>query len=390
MQATRLSMEVQAAVWAARRHGASGKAIALRLGVPIEAVQHLLAAAGGVPPRPRRRAARALSVAEREEISRGLAAHESGQTIAARLGRPPSTITREVARNGARAHYRAAAAERAAQRRAARPQPAKLATTPRLRRVVTRLLRCRWSPEQIAHWLPVASPHDETMRVSHETIYRSLFVQGRGALRHELTRELRTRRAARQPRRVEPTGRGRLRDVVPISARPAEVADRAVPGHWEGDLLLGKHASAVATLVERTTRFLLLVRLPDGQKAEPVAAALRRVVRRLPAALTRSLTWDQGKELAQHVAFTVATGVQVYFCDPRSPWQRGSNENTNGLLRQYLPRTLDFRALSQRQLDRIARELNTRPRETLGWQTPAARFAALERAAAPPLSSPAP
>jgi IS30 family transposase len=329
-------------------------------------------ARGPGPPRGRRRrrAARALRVAEREEISRGLAAADSGHAIAARLGCPPSTITREVARNGGAAHYRAAAAERAAQQRAARPQAAKLATTPRLRRLVARLLRRRWSPEQIAHWLAAAYPHDGTMRVSHETIYRSLFVQGRGALR--------TRRAARRPRRAQPTGRGRLRDVVPISARPAEVADRAVPDHWEGDLLLGQRGSAVATLVERTTRFLLLVRLPGGLKAEPVAAALRRAVRRLPVALTRSLTWDQGKELAAHVAFTVATGVQVYFCDPRSPWQRGSNENTNGLLRQYLPRTRDFRTLSQRQFDRIARELNTRPRETLGWQTPAARFATLE------------
>jgi IS30 family transposase len=313
---------------------------------------------------------------EREEISRGVASGESYRQIAARLGRVPSTVSREVARNGGRGRYRAQLADAAAFGRAQRPKPGKLVTEPRLRAVVEAKLALRWSPEQIAGWLPLAYPQDPVMRVSHETIYLSLFVQSRGALRRELQRCLRTGRAMRYPRGKRlPQGRGQLRDVVLISERPAEAEDRAVPGHWEGDLLLGKRPSAVVTLVERSSRYLTLVALPDGYKAEQVRPALAAAVARLPEQLRRSLTWDQGKEMAEHTKFTVDTGVAVYFCDPRSPWQRGSNENTNGLLRQYLPRGADLGQLDQVALDAIAAELNGRPRQTLGFKTPSQALA---------------
>jgi IS30 family transposase len=313
---------------------------------------------------------------EREEISRGVASGESYRQIAARLGRVPSTVSREVARNGGRGRYRAQLADAAAFGRAQRPKPGKLVTEPRLRAVVEAKLALRWSPEQIAGWLPLAYPSDPVMRVSHETIYLSLFVQSRGALRRELQRCLRTGRAMRSPRGKRlPQGRGQLRDVVLISERPAQAEDRAVPGHWEGDLLLGKRPSAVVTLVERSSRYLTLVALPEGYKAEQVRPALAAAVTRLPEQLRRSLTWDQGKEMAEHTKFTVDTGVAVYFCDPRSPWQRGSNENTNGLLRQYLPRGADLGQLDQVALDAIAAELNGRPRQTLGFKTPSQALA---------------
>jgi IS30 family transposase len=315
-------------------------------------------------------------MAEREEISRGVAAGESCRKVAARLGRAPSTVSRELARNGGRGRYRAQAADAAAFRRAQRPKAAKLVLEPRLRAVVEAKLALRWSPQQIAGWLPLAYPSDPVMRVSHETIYLSLFVQSRGALRRELQRCLRTGRAMRYPRAKRlPQGRGQLREVVLISERPAEAEDRAVPGHWEGDLLLGKRPSAVVTLVERASRYLMLVALPDGYKAEQVRPALAAAVARLPEQVRRSLTWDQGKEMAEHTKFTVDTGVQVYFCDPRSPWQRGSNENTNGLLRQYLSRGADLRQLDQASLDAIAAELNGRPRQTLGFKTPSQALA---------------
>jgi IS30 family transposase len=315
-------------------------------------------------------------VAEREEISRDVAAGESCRQLAARLGRAPSTVSRELARNGGRHRYRAQAADAAAFGRAQRPKAAKLVLEPRLRAVVEAKLALRWSPEQIAGWLPLAYPQDPVMRVSHETIYLSLFVQSCGALRRELQRCLRTGRAMRYPRGKRlPQGRGQLRDVVLISERPAEAEDRAVPGHWEGDLLLGKRPSAVVTLVERASRYLTLVALPDGYKAEQVRPALAAAVARLPEQLRRSLTWDQGKEMAEHTKLTVDTGVQVYFCDPRSPWQRGSNENTNGLLRQYLPKSGDLRQLDQAALDAIAAELNGRPRQTLGFKTPSQALA---------------
>jgi IS30 family transposase len=371
-----LSAAEQDEVWARWRQGESLRLIARRLGKRVPSVRAFVLQTGGVQRHPPRRSVRCLSMAEREEISRGVAAGESCRQIAARLGRVPSTVSRELARNGGRHRYRAQAADAAAFRQAQRPKAAKLLAEPRLREVVEAKLVLRWSPQQIAGWLPLAYPQDPVMRVSHETIYLSLFVQSRGALRRELQRCLRTGRAMRYPRGKRlPQGRGQLRDVVLISERPAEAEDRAVPGHWEGDLLLGRRPSAVATLVERTSRYLTLVALPDGYKAEQVRPALAAAVARLPEQLRRSLTWDQGKEMAEHTRFTVDTGVQVYFCDPRSPWQRGSNENTNGLLRQYLPRGADLRQLDQVALDAIAAELNGRPRQTLGFKTPSQALA---------------
>jgi IS30 family transposase len=371
-----LSAAEQDEVWARWRQGESLRLIARRLGKRGPSIRAFVLQTGGVQRHPPRRALRCLSMAEREEISRGVAAGEPCRQIAARLGRAPSTVSRELARNGGRYHYRAQAADAVAFRRAQRPKPAKLLAEPRLRAVVEAKLALRWSPQQIAGWLPLAYPQDPVMRVSHETIYLSLFVQSRGALRRELQRCRRTGRAMRYPRaRRLPQGRGQLRDVVLISERPAEAEDRAVPGHWEGDLLLGRRPSAVATLVERASRYLTLVALPDGYKAEQVRPALAAAVARLPEQLRRSLTWDQGKEMAEHTSFTVDTGVQVYFCDPRSPWQRGSNENTNGLLRQYLSRSADLRQLDQVALDAIAAELNGRPRQTLGFKTPSQTLA---------------
>jgi IS30 family transposase len=315
-------------------------------------------------------------MAEREEISRGVAAGEPCRHIAARLGRAPSTVSRELARNGGRGRYRAQAADAAAYQRAQRPKPAKLVTQPRLRAVVEAKLAVRWSPQQIAGWLPLAYPSDPVMRVSHETIYLSLFIQSRGALRRELQRCLRTGRAMRYPRAKRlPQGRGQLRDTLHISQRPAEAADRAVPGHWEGDLVFGRRPSAVGTLVERHSRYVLLFPLPEGFTAERMRPALTTAVLRLPEQLRRSLTWDHGREMAEHTQFTIDSGVQVYFCDPRSPWQRGTNENTNGLLRQYLPKGADLRQFDQAALDAIAAELNGRPRQTLGFATPSQALA---------------
>jgi transposase, IS30 family len=313
---------------------------------------------------------------EREEISRGVAAGEPCRQIAARLGRAPSMVSRELARNGGRHRYRAQTADVAAFRRALRPKPAKLVLEPRLRAVVEAKLALRWSPQQIAGWLPLAYPEDLVMRVSHETIYLSLFVQSRGALRRELQRCLRSGRAMRYPRGKRlPQGRGQLRDTLHISQRPPEAADRAVPGHWEGDLVFGRRPSAVGTLVERHSRYVVLFPLPDGFTAERMRPALTTAVLRLPEQLRRSLTWDQGREMAEHTQFSIDSGVQVYVCDPRSPWQRGTNENTNGLLRQYLPKGTDLRQLDQAALDVIAAELNGRPRQTLAFKTPSQALA---------------
>jgi IS30 family transposase len=312
-----------------------------------------------------------LSTAEREEISRGLAAGESLRVIAGRLARAPSTVSREVARNGGRPIYRACRADRAAVRNMRRPKVAKLAQCPRLREAVEAKLELRWSPQQIASWLVLEFPDDAEMRVSHETIYLSLFVQSRGALRKELTRYLRMKRSVRRPGGKPPnTGQSHIPAMVNIRERPAEADDRAVPGHWEGDLLYGQGPGVVATLVERHSRFVMLVGLPENHRADVVAAALAAKVTELPEHLRRSLAWDQGREMAQHAAFTIASGVPVYFCDPRSPWQRGSNENTNGLLRQYLPRNSRLGDRTQIELDAIADQLNGRPRQTLGWMTP--------------------
>ena len=327
---------------------------------------------GGVPPPERRRSRLALTLEEREEISRGVAAGESARRIAARLGRSPATVTRELGRHGGRRCYRAAEADARAWERARRPQPCKLARNPALAAVVAEKLEADWSPGQIAGWLRTRYPDDETMRVSHETIYLTLFVQARGALKRELAAHLRTARATRRPRcgPRRNRGHGQIVDAVSIRERPPEAGDRAVPGHWEGDLLAGSGNSHVATLVERHSRFLLLVAL-ERKDTRSVTSALARAIGRLPEQVRVSLTWDRGTEMAEHAKFTVATDVKVYFCDPRSPWQRGSNENSNGLLRQYLPKRANLSFLTQARLDEIAAKLNTRPRRTLGFKTPA-------------------
>jgi IS30 family transposase len=316
-------------------------------------------------------------MAEREEISRGLAAEHSCHAIAKRIGRAPSSVSREVARNRGRVGYRAAAAEHATLRRHRRPKLSKLSVNALLRAEVEARLSLDWSPEQISAALKVEYAQDPTMQISHETIYVSLFVQSRGALRRELTRHLRTQRSTRLPKKHLPSGRGQILDKVMISERPAEAADRAVPGHWEGDLLLGNKTNGIGTLVERSSRYAMLFTLPHGFTADRVSEALANTVMKLPANLRRSLTWDQGPEMAGHVRFTIDTGLAVYFCDPRSPWQRGSNENTNGLLRQYFPKGRSLAGVTQDELDRVAELLNGRPRETLGWRSPAQQLAAL-------------
>jgi IS30 family transposase len=323
------------------------------------------------PKREPRRSPLRLSLAEREEISGGLAPGEPVREIARRLGRAPSTVCREVMANGGRDRYRACAADRRAVRGMRRPKPARLARCPRLREVAEGKLELRWSPRQIAAWLRISYPDDPEMRVSHETSCLALFVQSRGALRKELARYLRRGRARRRPRGVSVmNGQGQLRGTVRISQRPAEASDRAMPGHWEGDLLFGTRSGTVATLAERKSRFVMLVGLPGGHTAAVAADALATAITTLPEQLRRSLTRDQGTEMAERARFSVATGAPACFCDPRSPWQRGSNENTNGLLRQYYPRNTDFRALTQRDLDAVAAELNDRPRQTLGWKSP--------------------
>ena len=373
----RFSEAEKADIWDALERGESMRGIARRMGRAHGSIRTYIVDSGGRRPRPPGSSELRLSLAEREEISRGLAAGESFRAIALRIGRAPSTVSREVRVNGGRRRYRALRADRAARQRARRPKPAKLARLPRLRQVVEALLMEWWSPEQISAWLARAFPDDPEMRVSHETIYLSLFVQGRGALRQELTACLRTGRALRRPatRTKGGFGQGQITNKIMISERPAEAADRAVPGHWEGDLLMGRRLSAIATLVERSSRYVMLIPLPSGHTAEAVRTAIADQVVTLPDHLRRSLTWDQGKEMAQHVRFTVDTGVQVYFCDPKSPWQRGSNENTNGLLRQYLPKSTDMATLTQKQLDTIAKSLNGRPRQTLGWLKPCEAFA---------------
>ena len=377
----RLSPEAMDEIWVRLRAGHAAKPTARQLGLSTGTVRAYLLRCGGIRPEPRCRSARRLSVEEREEISRGLAAGMSLRAIADRLGRAASTVSREVAANGGRSRYRANRADQVAWSRATRPKACKLAANAALRVIVEDKLRRRWSPQQIAGWLKITYPNDPEMQVSHESIYRTLFVQSRGALRKELTAYMRTGRVIRRPRGVRlPDGRGGRPGILHISERPPEVEDRAVPGHWEGDLVFGKNMSPVATLVERSTRFLILVALPGGNhKADAVADALAAAVTTLPTQMARSLTWDQGHEMAQHERFTTATGMQVYFCDPKSPWQRGSNENTNGLLRQYLPRRLDFRTLTQADLDSIAQELNERPRQTLGFRTPSQALAEVLR-----------
>ena len=369
-------------IWARRDAGEPVAIIARRLNRGRDTVRVILAASGGVRPRPRQRPRVALTTLEREEISRGLAAGESCNAIATRVGRAASSVSREVRRNGGRRGYRAADAELAAAERRRRPKPCKLALQPRLYEVVVRRLGLDWSPQQISNWLKLEYAGDPEMQISHETIYLTLFVQARGTLRKELAQHLRTRRTFRQPRRRQTTGQGQLSNRVLISERPAEVADRAVPGHWEGDLLLGRRNDAIGTLVERSSRYVVLFQLPGTKvSAEGFRESLTTAIQRLPDQLRRSLTWDQGKEMADHARFTVDTGVRVYFCDPSSPWQRGTNENTNGLLRQYFPRGKSVSAVTQDELNRVADLLNTRPRQTLGWKTPAQAFERLVGAA---------
>ena len=340
-------------------------------------VYRLLALNGGIAPTPRRRAAIALRLEEREEISRGIAAGRSIRQIARHPGRSASTVSREVRRNGGGCVYRASDADSHAWERARRPKRCRLAIHPELRWHVAGKLALQWSPEQISGWLKRQFPADEDMHVSHETIYRSLLVQTRGVLKKELMAHLRTARQLRQAKGgTVQTGLGQIVDAVSIRERPAEAADRAVPGHWEGDLLSGAKNTHIATLVERHTRFAMLVKVQSKDSAT-VVGALSKHVRKLPQQLRRSLTWDRGKEMADHKNFTVATNVQVYFCDPRSPWQRGSNENTNGLLRQYFPKGTDLSRFSQAYLNNIALRLNQRPRKTLGYESPADRLRAV-------------
>lgn len=338
-------------------------------------VRGVLAESGGIRPPVRRRSVRALSLAEREDVSRALVVGQSIRAIAATLGRSPSTISREIRRNGGAERYRASHADQAAWDRAHRPKTCKLALHPTLAERVADKLQQRWSPQQIAGWLMRTFPDDATSQVSHETIYRTLFIQSRGALKKELLEHLRRTRAMRRSRHhtQKNSDHGRISNTVSIRERPADVEDRAVPGHWEGDLLCGSGNSQIATLVERSTRYVMLVKV-DRKDTQTVVDALIRTARQLPDELYKSLTWDRGKELADHRRFTLATDIQVYFCDPQSPWQRGSNENTNGLLRQYFPKGIDLSNFSQAKLDEVARQLNERPRKTLNFETPIERY----------------
>ena len=359
----------RAAIWEGWKSGLSMVDIGRGLSRRASGVFRVLRRSGGYAPRPCVRAKWALREVEREEISRGLAAQMSIRAIARKLGRCPSTISREVKRNGGPQSYRAATADAQAWQRARRPQRCRLAQRPRLRDWVAGKLRRDWSPRQIAVGLRRAFPDDERMRVSHETIYRSLFVQARGVLKQELLGHLRQAGLMRRGRKARAVSRHSIVDGVSICERPPEVEDRAVPGHWEGDLLMGGRYSQIATLVERSSRYVMLIKI-DQKEAKTVNAALARTIRRLPAELRRSLTWDRGSEMSAHKDFTVATNVKVYFCDPYSPWQRGSNENTNGLLRQYFPKGEDLSGYSQADLNKIARRLNERPRQRLNWATP--------------------
>lgn len=365
--------------WDLWQRGASLRGVARLTGRDQWSVRQVIGSAGGIRPPTPRRDQRHLTFEEREEISRGLAADESFQQIGERLGRSRVTVWREVSRNGGREGYRAAAADAAAGERARRPKPGKLEASPLLAELVEEKLQLRWAPAQIAGWLRRTYPDKPELWVSHETIYRTLFIQARGSLKKELTAHLRTRRTMRRPKgssQHHGQGRGSIRDQVHISQRPPEADDRAVPGHWEGDLLLGSGRSAIATLVERASRYVMLVKV-EGMKTSQVVPALTEQVQTLPVQLRRSLAWDQGKEMADHVRFTIDTGVQVYFCDPASPWQRGSNENTNGLLRQYFPKGTSLKTLTQAELDAVAAELNGRPRKTLQFMTPSEALADL-------------
>jgi IS30 family transposase len=374
---SRLSAAQKTEIWKRWKAGQSLHEIGRAFDKPHTTIHQFLLPSGGIRPAARRRSRLALTLAEREDISRGIASGSSIREIARRMERAASTVSREVRRHGGRPPYRAHDADCQAWVLALRPKRCLLAMNRKLRDSVASKLSLEWSPEQISGWLKTEYPKDERMRVSHETIYRSLFIQARGVLKQELLGHLRSKRRIRrsQHSRIYKDSRGRIADAISIRERPAEVEDRAVPGHWEGDLLSGGKNSYIATLVERHSRFLMLIKVP-GKKTAVVVAALSKHVRKLPATLRRSLTWDRGLEMAKHKEFTLATDVQVYFCDPQSPWQRGTNENTNLLLRQYFPRGTDLSVHSQAHLDQIAIRLNQRPRKTLGFQTPASKLQA--------------
>ena len=365
----------KALMWERWQKGESLQQIAQLFDRNHSSIQPILAATGGIRPAPRCRSRLALTLAEREEISRAVVAGDSIRSIATQLGRAPSTVSREIKRNGGRECYRASQADQSAWDRGRRPKAGKLVENRPLARIVAGKLQLQWSPEQIAGWLKRTYPDDTSCRVSHETIYRSLFIQARGALKKELVEHLRRTRVMRRSRHhtMKTDKHGRITDTVSISERPASVEDRALPGHWEGDLLFGSKNSQIATLVERNTRYAMLVKV-TGKDTETVINALIKNARKLPNELYQSLTWDRGKEMADHRRFTLATDIQVYFCDPQNPWQRGTNENTNGLLRQYFPKGTDLSGYSQAKLNAVARRLNERPRKTLGYETPAQRF----------------
>jgi len=360
-----------AELWERWKEGSGLKSIARVLGKSHSCIFAHMYPTGGIKPRSRKRSRLALSLAEREEISRGVVAGLSVRAMAKAMGRAASTISREIVRNGGAQRYRAAIADKRAWKRALRPKLCKLAQNAQLRQAVAAKLERNWSPEQIAGWLKHLHPENEARRVSHETIYRSLYVQARGVLKKQLVQHLRRHRSIRHSRHA--TLKGRLANSISIRERPASADDRAVPGHWEGDLLLGSNSSQIITLVERHSRYVMLAKIPN-RETQTVVNALIKQARKLPDELYKSLTWDNGKELANHQRFTMETDVDIYFCDPHSPWQRGSNENTNGLLRQYFPKGTDLAPHSQAQLNRIARELNERPRKTLDFHTPAERF----------------
>jgi IS30 family transposase len=372
---SRLSPAQKAEIWKRWKAGQSLHEIGRVFDKPHTTIHQFLLPSGGIAPAARRRSRLALTLAEREDISRGIASGLSIREIARGMNRAASTVSREVIRHGGRPAYRAQDADRQAWVSALRPKRCLLATNRKLRNIVASKLILDWSPEQISGWLKTQYPDDPSMRVSHETIYRSLFIQARGVLKKELMDYLRSKRHMRRSRHPYVHGHGRIIDAVSIRERPAEAEDRAIPGHWEGDLLAGGNNSYIVTLVERHSRFLMLIKVP-GKDTAVVVAALSKHVRKLPATLRRSLTWDRGLEMAKHKEFTVATDVQVYFCDPQSPWQRGTNENTNLLLRQYFPRGTDLSPISQAQLDQVSLRLNQRPRKTLGFQTPASRLQA--------------
>src|SRR6202051_2311919 len=373
----KLSSAQRADMWSRWKAGQSLNAIGRALGKDKQVIHFLLARHGGIVPRVRRRSRRVLTLAEREDISRGMASGCSMRVIAQRLSRASSTVSREVARHGGRAQYRASDADQRTWQLALRPKVCRLALHEKLQTIVASKLTEDWSPQQISGWLKTEYPKDESLRVSHETIYRSLFIQARGALKKELIQHLRSKRRIRRSRHASVHGhsQGKIVDAISIRERPAEVEDRAIPGHWEGDLLRGAGHSHVVTLVERRSRFCMLLKTP-AKDSSTVVAVLSQHVGQLPTELRRSLTWDRGLEMAQNKTFTMATDMQVYFCDPQSPWQRGSNENTNGLLRQYLPKNADLSRFSQSELDEIALRLNTRPRQTLGFRTPADKLLA--------------